>query len=146
MGWSWAGASEWLSEKKLEERERQKWEEARRDKMVSLVLPELLKRREQRLAIAKAANAEMSTAVRKFGMDEATAAVLHSTGELGDILPILEENYKKGSVNTAAVKNLTARIKEDVPPEKIAAALKYASKIGFLEQPSVEKYVESTKV
>ena len=143
MGWSWAGASEWLSEKKLEERERQKWEEARKDKMISLVLPELLKRREERLAIAKVAKAEMSTAVRKFGMDEATAAVLHSTGELGDILPILEENYKKGSVNTAAVKNLTARVKEDVPPEKIAAAIKYASKIGFLEQPSVEKYVET---
>ena len=143
MGWSWAGASEWLSEKKLEERERQKWEEARKDKMISFILPELIKRDEKRKAIAEAAKAEMSTAVRKFGMDQATAAVLYSTGELGDILPILEENYKKGSVNTAAINNLTARVREDVPPEKIAAALKYASKIGFLEQPSVEKYVET---
>lgn len=143
MGWSWAGASEWLSEKKLEEREREKWEQARKDKLVSVVLPQLLKRREAQIAEAKAARATMSTAVRKFGLDEAAAAVLYSTGELEDIMPILEENYKKGSVNVRAMKTISDRVLQDVPPEKIAGALRYANKIGFMDGPSVEKYVET---
>ena len=137
MGWSWAGASEWLSEKKLEERERQKWEQARKDKLVSLTLPTLIKRKEERDAKKEATTARMATADR-LGFDVEAAAVLEATGQLEGILSDIDPK----KANKTAIKKLSEGLLQDLDPELIGQAMKYAIDTDFLEEPSVAKYIE----
>ena len=138
MAWSWAGASEWLSEKKAEEFEREKWEIARKDKLISLTLPELIKRREAREAKVQASASRISAA-QAYEMDTEAAAILEASGRLESVLSRLD---KMKDVNVTTVRQFSERIISDMPPERVAEAMEYALNKDFLDEPSASKYIE----
>lgn len=138
MAWSWAGASEWLSEKKAEEFEREKWEVARKDKLVSLTLPELIKRREAREAKIQASTSRISAA-QAYEMDTEAAAILEAAGKLE---PLLSRLDKMQDVNITSIRRLSEQLITDMGPERIAEAMNYALDKDFLDEPSASKYIE----
>ena len=138
MGWSWAGASEWLSENKAEELEREKWEIARKDKLISLTLPELIKRREAREAKVQASTSRISAA-QVYEIDTEAAAILEAAGRLE---PLLSRLDKMENTNPTTIRQLSERLIKDLGPERIAEAMHYALDKDFLDEPSSSKYIE----
>lgn len=144
MAWSWAGAAEWLKEEKDRELEREKWEMARKDKMIGLILPELIERRKARTKRREEAVARISTAV-SYNMDREAAAILEANGQLPLLLTRLNklnENPDK-DIDRNALKKLSEILVEKVSPEKLAAAMSYAIDDDFLEEPSMTKMVNA---
>jgi len=138
MGWSWAGASEWLSENKAEELEREKWEIARKDKLISLTLPELIKRKEAREAKVQASTSRISAA-QAYEIDTEAAAILEAAGKLE---PLLSRLDKMENTNPTSIRQLSERLIKDLGPERIAEAMNYALDKDFLDEPSSSKYIE----
>lgn len=144
MGWSWAGAAEWLSEKKERDFEREKWEEARKDKMISLILPELIERRKAREGAVKESKQRIATAV-SYKMDMEAAAILEANGQLPSLLSKLEKVQESTGkdIDRNALKVLSETLLEKVSPEQLASAMKYAIDDDFLQAPSSEKLLQT---
>ena len=144
-GWSWAGASEWLDEKKAEEKDLAARDLARKDKLISMILPELLDRRAKRQERLQAASSRISFATTDLKMDQETAAILEATGQLEGLntrLKKLRDDPNK-NLNTNAIKTFSEKLLLDIAPEKIAAAMNYAIDKDFLDEPSAMKYIET---
>ena len=144
-GWSWAGASEWLDEKKAEEKDLAARDLARKDKLISMILPELLDRRAKRQERLQAASSRISFATIDLGMDQEAAAILEATGQLAGLntrLKELKEDPDR-SISSSALRQLSEGLIRDLAPEKIAAAMDYAIGNDFLDAPSTTKYIEA---
>ena len=100
-----------------------------------------------KLKEARAERAKLLDEADKLGIDEEAAAVLYSTGKLSSTVGYLkkieqsEDPDKK--INKAGLKRFSEAIVENVPEEKLGAAMKYAFELGAAEDPSSDKLVEA---
>ena len=100
-----------------------------------------------KLKEARAERAKLLDEADKLGIDEEAAAVLYSTGQLSSTVGYLkkieqsEDPDKK--INKAGLKRFSEAIVENVPEEKLGAAMKYAFELGAAEDPSSDKLVEA---
>lgn len=141
---SYAGAADYFDEKKAEKKDLEARDLARKDKLISMILPELLDRRAKIAAILQAASSRIGTAVN-YGMDQEAAAILEATGQLPTLVTRLEkldQNPEK-KISSSALRQLSEGLIRDLAPEKIAAAMDYAIGNDFLDAPSTTKYIEA---
>ena len=100
-----------------------------------------------KLKEARAERAKLLDEADKLGIDEEAAAVLYSTGQVSSTVGYLkkieqsEDPDKK--INKAGLKRFSEAIVENVPEEKLGAAMKYAFELGAAEDPSSDKLVEA---
>jgi len=141
---SYAAASDYFSKKDADKKDLEARDLARKDKLISMVLPELLDRKAKREALLQGARSRIGTAVN-YGMDQEAAAILESTGQLPTLVTRLEkldQNPEK-KISSSALKQLSEGLIRDLAPEKIAAAMDYAIGNDFLDAPSTTKYIEA---
>jgi hypothetical protein len=141
---SYAAMADYFDEKKAEKKDLEARDLARKDKLISMILPELLDRRAKRDARFQAASSRIGTAVN-YGMDQEAAAILEATGQLPTLVTRLEkldQNPEK-KISSSALRQLSEGLIRDLAPEKIAAAMDYAIGNDFLDAPSTTKYIEA---
>ena len=142
---SYAAAADYFDGKKAEKKDLEARDLARKDKLISMILPELLDRRAKRDAILQAASSRISFATINLGMDQEAAAILEATGQLAGLntrLKELKEDPDR-SISSSALRQLSEGLIRDLAPEKIAAAMDYAIGNDFLDAPSTTKYIEA---
>ena len=141
---SYAAASDYFSKKDADKKDLEARDLERKDKLISMILPELLDRRDKRTALLQAASSRIGTAVN-YGMDQEAAAILEATGQLPTLVTRLEklDQDPDRSISSSALRQLSEGLIRDLAPEKIAAAMDYAIGNDFLEAPSATKYIEA---
>jgi hypothetical protein len=144
MSFSYAAAAEWSDQKKADKKDLEARDLARKDKLISMILPELLDRNAKRTALLQAASSRIGTAVN-YGMDQEAAAILEATGQLPTLVTRLEklDQDPDRSISSSALRQLSEGLIRDLAPEKIAAAMDYAIGNDFLDAPSTTKYIEA---
>jgi hypothetical protein len=144
MSFSYAAAAEWSDQKKADKKDLEARDLARKDKLISMILPELLDRNAKRTALLQAASSRIGTAVN-YGMDQEAAAILEATGQLPTLVTRLEklDQDPDRSISGSALRQLSEGLIRDLAPEKIAAAMDYAIGNDFLDAPSTTKYIEA---
>jgi hypothetical protein len=142
---SYAAAADHFSKKDADKKDLEARDLARKDKLISLILPELLDRRDKKTALLQAASSRISYATIDLGMDQEAAAILEATGQLEVLntrLKELKEDPDR-SISGSALRQLSEGLIRDLAPEKIAAAMDYAIGNDFLDAPSTTKYIEA---
>mgnify|MGYP003675599023 FL=1 len=145
MSFSYAAAAEWSDQKKADKKDLEARDLARKDKLISMILPELLDRNAKRNALLQAASSRISFATTDLNMDQEAAAILEATGQLAGLntrLKELKEDPDR-SISSSALRQLSEGLIRDLAPEKIAAAMDYAIGNDFLDAPSTTKYIEA---
>lgn len=84
MAFSWAGAAEFLKEKREESLMREQWERERKEKLSNMLLPTLMEMRANRIAMAKKHAQVFTKGSQLFGQEVAT--ILDNIGNLEEIV------------------------------------------------------------
>ena len=142
---SYAAASDYFSKKDADKKDLEERDLARKDKLISMILPELMDRHAKRNALLQAASSRINFATIDLNMDQEAAAILEATGQLAGLntrLKELKEDPDR-SISSSALRQLSEGLIRDLAPEKIAAAMDYAIGNDFLDAPSTTKYIEA---
>ena len=108
MGWSWAGAAEYIKEKEDRKFKRELMEQERKDRITESLLPVLMERRSEAKAAAKASAAIYRKGVNLFG--EETATVLENMGSLGEVV----SQYKGTEADKGWANAIVARVGDQI--------------------------------
>lgn len=108
MGWSWAGAAEWLSEKREREAKIEMWEREQKALITRALLPELMERRKAARDAAKLKAAVYKKGVNLFGEDVANA--LENMGSLDEVV----SEYKGTEADKGWAQAIIARVGDQV--------------------------------
>ena len=108
MGWSWAGAAEWLSEKREREAKIEMWEREQKALVTRALLPELMERRKAARDAAKLKAAVYKKGVNLFGEDVANA--LENMGSLDEVV----SEYKGTEADKGWAQAIIARVGDQV--------------------------------
>ena len=108
MGWSWAGAAEYIKEKEDRKFKRELMEQERKDRITERLLPVLMERRAAAKAEAKASAAVYRKGVNLFG--EKTATVLENMGSLGEVV----SQYKGTEADKGWANAIVARVGDQI--------------------------------
>lgn len=118
MAFSWAGAAEFLKEKREESLMREQWEMERKERLTNMLLPEIMKRRAAVRELAKQKGAVLKKGSKLFGTEVAT--VLENMGVLGEVVgqykgTEADQGWAKAVINrvTGFVDKLKSGSKED---------------------------------
>ena len=98
---------------------------------------------EARRAAVKESRARISQATT-LGFDKKAAAVLEASGELTTIISRLEKlrDDPEKDVSKAGIKKMSSAILDNVPEDRVAAAMKYAFDSGAVEGFNAEKLID----
>lgn len=108
MGWSWAGAAEWLSEKREREERLEQWEREQKALVTRALLPELMERRKAERDAARLKAAVYKKGVNLFGEEVANA--LENMGSLDEVV----SEYKGTDADKGWAQAIVARVGDQV--------------------------------
>ena len=112
----------YFSKKDADKKDLEERDLARKDKLISMILPELMDRHAKRNALLQAASSRINFATIDLNMDQEAAAILEATGQLAGLntrLKELKEDPDR-SISSSALRQLSEGLIRDLAPEKIA--------------------------